>query len=768
MRYVKILVPVAVALFAAACNRDPQAARQKYLESGNKYFNNGKFKEAAIMYRNSLKQDMRFGEAHYRLALTQVKLQQIGEALRSFQRAVELQPDNLDAPAKVAEIYLTAYSSDPKHPPQYLKEAEDMVKKLITKDANNFDGLRLRAYLHLAKEEADEAIADFKRANEIKPFQQSVVLALAQTYIVKQQPGEAEALVKAAIEKDKGGFPYYDVLYGLYMREKKIAEAEKILIEKQNNGPKNPMFIMQLAAHYLSQNQKAESEKQLQRLISNPKDFPAGRALVGDFYFRSRDFDRAIEQYKAGAAADASKKGDFNKRIVQTLMAQGKTSEATAMVAEILKDNPKDDVALAMRASLVLRSGTPDQLKQAVNDLQAVVSRSPENFALRFEYGRALIAKGDLDQARLQMLEAIKLRPDFVAPRVALAQIYMTKGDFPNAQAMANEILRYEPNNLAGKLLKSSAMIGLRQYVEARSELNALLEQNPALTDAQFQLGMLNMNEGKVKEAESVFRRLYQQAPQDPRGLMGAIDALIAQNQYPQAQQLILAELQKTPDRADLRMALANTAYRAGNYDMAIAEYKKVQEKYPKDVTIVMRLGEAYRAKGDLNSAISTIQLAAQLAPGNAMPTLTLAMLFDASGQAEKSKSYYEQVLTKEPDNAMALNNLAYIMAEQGTNLDQALTMVQKAKQKLPNNPEVSDTLGWIYIKKNLSDSAIGIYRDLLTKFPERSTFHYHLGMAYFQKGDRPQAKKVLQTALTKGPSKTEEAKIKELIAKCG
>ena len=53
--------------FVAACNRDPNVAKKKYVENGNRYYEKGKYKEALIMYRNALKRDMRFGEAYYRL-----------------------------------------------------------------------------------------------------------------------------------------------------------------------------------------------------------------------------------------------------------------------------------------------------------------------------------------------------------------------------------------------------------------------------------------------------------------------------------------------------------------------------------------------------------------------------------------------------------------------------------------------------------------------------------------------------------------------------
>jgi Flp pilus assembly protein TadD len=143
-------------------------------------------------------------------------------------------------------------------------------------------------------------------------------------------------------------------------------------------------------------------------------------------------------------------------------------------------------------------------------------------------------------------------------------------------------------------------------------------------------------------------------------------------------------------------------------------------------------------------------------------------LLLDQEGQRAVARPIYEQVLKIEPDNAVALNNVAYMMAEGGEDLDLALNLAQRAKQRLPENLDVSDTLGWIYIKKNLSDNAIQVYHDLVAKQPDRSTFRYHLGMALYQKGDKVGARKELQTALQSHPSKDEEAKIRELMGKLG
>ncbi|MBE7541610.1 MAG: CPBP family intramembrane metalloprotease [Solibacteraceae bacterium] len=78
----------------------------------------------------------------------------------------------------------------------------------------------------------------------------------------------------------------------------------------------------------------------------------------------------------------------------------------------------------------------------------------------------------------------------------------------------------------------------------------------------------------------------------------------------------------------------------------------------------------------------------------------------------------------------------------------------------------MADTLGWIYIRKNLSDNAIRIFRELTAKHRDNPVYHYHLGMALYQKGDRGGAKQSLQTALSLRPAKDDEVKIRELLTR--
>jgi tetratricopeptide (TPR) repeat protein len=108
----------------------------------------------------------------------------------------------------------------------------------------------------------------------------------------------------------------------------------------------------------------------------------------------------------------------------------------------------------------------------------------------------------------------------------------------------------------------------------------------------------------------------------------------------------------------------------------------------------------------------------------------------------------HETILDIKSGFAPAANNLAYILAEQDKNLNEALDFARTARQKLPHNPYVIDTMGWVFYKKGLYNSAIGELSESLVKIPQNPSVNYHIGMAYFKKGDPEQARTYLEKAL--------------------
>lgn len=767
MQRCKLLKFLPLLLFVlASCNRDPKVQAQRQLEQANKFFSRGKYKEAAIMYRRALQKDMRFGEAYYRLGLTELKLGGYGEALRWLRRAVELQPTNTDAITKLADLYMLASTQAGTQQKPLLDEAKDLSDKLLQQNPDSFDGHRLRGQLALFDKDPKAAIEEFEKANRIKPNQTDVVLVYFQALILDDRFPEAEKLANALIDKEKTYGPMYDLLYAQYLRRKDLAAAEDVLKREVANNPAQVRPIIQLAQYYFFTGKKTEMDAVMQQL-NDEKKFPEGHLAAGDFFlFRLKDAESARAQYEAAIKAFPKDKAVYQKRLVELYATTGRGPQANEMLAAILKDNPKDSEAIGMRAALMLATGNRDQINLAANDLQALVTKSPENHMYRFNLARAMVAKGEIEPARLQLEEAIKLRSDFVLARILLAKIYLAEGQPANALKEAEGAIAVDKNNLQAHLTRSTALLGIGDKDKAREELDLIGKVYPQNPEAKYQVGYLAFQDKDYKKSEQIFGDLYKANPNDTRGLAGMTETLAAEGRMADAIKETQKAVEKEPQRRDLKLVLAKFYVRSERYDEAIAIYQFLIQQEPRSADLLFQLAETQRRKGDLNGAVDTFRRCSQAAPADTGCLTQMGLILDATGKRDQAQPIYEQILKIKPDNGVALNNLAFIKAEEGVDLDQALSMSQRARQQMPNVPEVSDTLGWIYIKKNLSEDAVRVFKDLTAQVPSNPTFHYHYGMALLQKGDKSSAKKELELALADKPSKGDEAKVRELLQK--
>jgi tetratricopeptide (TPR) repeat protein len=763
-------------LVLASCSTDPKAQAQRYVEQGNKFFGRAMYKEAGIMYRKAYAKNPLFGEAYYRMGLTDLKLGGLGEAIGMFRRAVELQPENSDAAVQLANIYVFAATQGGKQGPEFLEEALEQAEKILAKDPNSFEGLRLSGQIALLKNDTKTAVAQLQHANQLKPNSSDVVLSYFEALARNNQKDAGEKLLLDFIGQEKTFGAAYDRLYYQYMVDKQPDAAERIMKLKVENNPKSSNYVLQLAAHYVIVNRRADMDATMRRL-TDEKQFPDGHLMAGDFYFfRLREIELAKQQYEAGIAAFPKDKAIYQKRMVELYASTGSNAQANQMVDALLKENPKDMDAIAMHAALLLTSGKKEEVDQAAADLQGLVAKNPNNHLLRFNYARALLAQiqndsdvtkrqNGMEKARLQLEDAIKTRSDFVAARELLARVYLAKQDPSKALQVADELLLVDRNNLTGHLTRSASLLALKDIDKAREELDLILKLFPENPDARYQVGLLAWQNKDFKKAEQTFESLYRDN-HDSRGLVGITETLAAQDRLGDAIKEMDKAIAAAPDRQDLKLARANFYVRAQRFDEAIASFKGLLEKQPNSADLLYRLAETYRLKGDINLAADTFRKSSQAAPNNALPLVQLGLILETIGPVDQAKAVYEQILKLDPNNLAALNNLAYRKAEEGQDLDSALSMAQRARQIQPNAAALADTLGWIYIKKNMSGEAERIFKDLVVKDPTNALFHYHYGLVLIQKGDKTSARREFEAALKNKPSKDEAGKIQDELTK--
>jgi tetratricopeptide (TPR) repeat protein len=780
MRYLTLAL---TALCLISCNRDPNYLKQEYLKRGNDFFKAGKLKEANIYYRKAIEQDRKFGEAYYRLALTDLKQGAGVSSLRPLRVAVELlkpgTPESNDAILKLAEIEVSAAASVEKNEAM-IKEVQSYSDGLLKRNPNSWEGHKLAgdlAFLDVRKQfsqqkmvEAKKALAntitEYRTSLAANPGEYSISIALARALELDGEAAEAETMFAGLTDKDKQNTAAYNDLFRLYVAERKLPQAEEVLKKCIKNNPKDAGSRLELARFYLATNKRDDLLKLLNEMKSDLKQFPNAYIQAGDFFMRVNQYDEAIKQYEEGVKKDPDQKLNYMKHEVEVYVRSNRMQLATAKNEEILKLDPKDPEARGLRATLSIDRG---EFGTATTELQAVVTARPGNYVAHFNLGRAFLGKGDLEQARQEFDKAVQLRPDYLMARLAQTQVALLRGDVDAAIHDADDLLRIAPNSVEGKVMKAAALQRAQKYDDARAVLEPALEKNPTAVPLMLELGVIDLQQKRTKDAIAIFQKAYQTNPNNIRGLLGESRAYLADGQLQKSVDIVQAEVQKNPDRVDLARELGNAQAAAGQFPAAIATYQALLARFkdPRQQSgLLVQIAQAYRYEGDVQHSIEAFEKSRTGVSDNPVTLRDLGMLYEEINRKDLAKQYYEKALKLQSDDPLALNNLAYLLAENNGDLNEALSYAQRAKQKLPTFTEITDTLGWIYMKKNLTDSAIDSFKALVVQAPQNPVYHYHYAMALNQKGDRESARKECQAALADKPNKAQEDQIRQLLSK--
>ena len=190
---------------------------------------------------------------------------------------------------------------------------------------------------------------------------------------------------------------------------------------------------------------------------------------------------------------------------------QHRIQEALSITEEILREEPKDDQARHLWASLAITRGDPQSVAQATKQLEDLAKRMPENPVLRYNLGRAYAAAGDVEKATMEFQKAAKTK-DYLPPRYEMARLALDRQQYGTARQIAEEILQIEPFNLAGNMLRATALAGLKQPKPARNIVEAILARLPRNRDALYLLARLKSRKRTTRKPNgfsAAFSRAY-------------------------------------------------------------------------------------------------------------------------------------------------------------------------------------------------------------------------------------------------------------------
>jgi tetratricopeptide (TPR) repeat protein len=768
-----------VLLFTGACTQSPQ----KLISTANRYHQNKKYKEASILYQKAIAEDKTNAEAYYREGLNLLDDHQPFQAMGFLRRAVDLKPDNTDAVVKLSEIYLAVYASDTRRYRSMLEDVRDLSDKISAHAPNSYQSYRIQGLIALADHNIPKALDLFARANQLNPHSPDLVGWYAETLVATQQRDQAMKLVQETLVRNKTWGAGYDFLFMQYSRAGESAKAETILRDRVANDPNTAAGYINLANYLLATNRFNEAEPVMRKVLNDKKDFPNGHQLVGDFYVRAKKYDKALQEYKIGLDESPKQAVAYEERVVAVNQLMGHSDEALRLAKEVAAKNPKDTTANEVYASLLLQRGTKEDLTKSAQELKSLVQRNPTNGVLHLDLAKAYYGLHEIDSALSESLEALRQSSNqhgLLPAHLLAARIYSDRGDNGKAIEQTEAVFLAEPQNPEARFIHARALIGSGQAAKGQSELESLVSEVPKMNDARIQLAALYMQQKQLDKANEQYEKVWQSTPSDYRGFVGLQTIKMSQGKTNEAVQAMQDLVQKNPKNDALRSALANFEATAAAVEAksnpaqskqfveaAIADLKQVLQTSPKADDAWLRLGILQRSQQQNDAAMASFQQAASLNPRSASAFLNQAVLLESEGKKKEAEDGYNRVLGIDSQNTLALNNLAMLNAEAGTNLDRAMTLATEAQRQVPNNPNISDTLGYVYYQKNLNTEALEIFKRAVQDDPQNPTFRFHLAMALLKQGDKRGAREEAQKAMKTAPPE-QQNQIRTFVSQIG
>jgi tetratricopeptide (TPR) repeat protein len=695
------LLLLVVMSLLAGCGRSPEAKKARHLERGDRYFQQEKYREAVLEYRNVVRIDSGNAQAIRQLGLAHYHLGEMGNAGRYLLRIQELEPENLEARLKLGTLYLVGG-----RPEEAVREAEFVLER----DQKSLEGLVLLAGGARTPQQVEAAVRRLEAARAALSERARFHLAIGGLYLQKGDWAAAErAFREAAAREPKSAEPHL-ALASLYVsrRDTSLAESEYKLAAQI--APMGSPARVKLADFYLLLGRRDEARSTLNEITEAAPDYlPAWRRL-GELAFTGRKFE------EAGRAA-----------------------------AVVLKKNPSDLDALFLTGRIHLAKR---ETVLATEDFRKVLSLEPNSAPARHHLALAHLQAGNVQQARSELRETLKVAPTFLEASLLLAQLDIQTGAVRPAIGDLEKLIARQPDALAAYALLVTGHLAARDPVRAATTARALMKAAPRDPRGPHLLGVALLAEGQRAEAGDQFARALSLSP----GFVEPLSQLVSLDLAARQSDVALARVTKqttiVPQSAAHQMLLSQVHVARNEFRGAEAALLKAAELDPRLTGPYLGLGQLYARTGRHEEALAKLNEALRNNPQDPNLVMASGVIYELAGDIPKAREAYERVLAINPRFAPAANNLAWIHSEHGGEREKALALAQTAKDVAPDDPRISDTLGWILYRRGAYQRALALLQESAAQLPDNPQVQYHLGMAYAQVGNQANARKALTLAV--------------------
>jgi tetratricopeptide (TPR) repeat protein len=575
-------------------------------------------------------------------------------------------------------------------------------------------------------EDANLAIAAYKKAYELDPRASVIGERLAETYAKSQRIREAVIEALEVLKNDPGNLPARRILGRIYLRTAGDLDPDSPPRETLKRALEQYREIVRLDP------EDTESALLLARLYRSLKDVQQSEEVLRDLLARQPEQEAAIRQ------------------LAQLLIQDDRPGEAVKLLAAVAERSPRPEW-LEMLGEARIEAHDFAGAEQSCH--RALESRA-EDLRARKCLAQALLRQEKFAQALPEYQRLSELEPSEAQHLLRLALIYRRLKMLDKAEESLLRAKQVAPGNLEviySEALTYRAQGRFEDAIRVLTDAIAAARATPALANDHGTLAILHEQVGMLyREVENypaaiqTFQQMRLLGPEeDKRGRELLIDTYRMNKQLDAALEESRRALLASPDDPSVIMTHALLLGEKGEADQGAAMLRKLLRGTAEDFEVQLSLGQVYERSRRFAEAEPAARAAEKLArlPGEReMAWFLLAAIFERQKMYDQAEEFFRKDLKENPFNAPVLNYYGYMLAERGVRLEEAVGYIQRALDDDAYNGAYLDSLGWVYFKLNRLDDAVIALRKAVERSAQDPTIRQHLGEVYLKMGLARQA----------------------------
>ena len=765
-------VLLATAFLSIGCG-GAQSRFDTHMKRGQSYFSQGEFLKASVEFRNAMQIIPTDPSARVLAGHTAEHLGRFQVALGLYQSVVDSTPDNMDARASLARLFILAGA------PQ---RGLDLIKPALSQHPNDVELLVTQAAAKIALNDETGARADAERALQLAPTNEDAIAVRAGLYRRSGDLAAATALVDAAVKQLPTNTALRELLASLYASGGQHDKAVEQLRELIRLRPKELRYRGDLARLYVQAQRPDEARRVLEQAIKDFPDDDTPKLTLVDFVSRQRSpgeaeqllrgfIARAPDDYdlqlQLGTLLESSDKTQQALAVYQELirragpepkgmiardrvaaidLRQGRTDKALTLITEVLQANPRDPMALGLRGEIELERHDP---AAAITDFRAVLRDQPRAISVQRLLARAHLANGEPALAEEALRAALEVAPGDSVTTIELARLMVQTRRPDDAVALLEQAVRKAPDlPLREELVR--AYLAKRDFATARSAARELTTSYPDAPTPHYLAGVAAQGEDKLEEAQKEYEQALALRPQAIEVLSALARLEVSRGQGDRAIELVKSAVERDSTNAYAWNLLGELYLARQNLAQATDAFTRASRMTPQWWIPQRNLALASAAGNDLTGAMAHYDAAIKLAPSEPALVIELAELCEKHGRVDEAIAHYDAWHRKNPRDQLVANNLAMLLVTNRS--DRAsLDRARELTQGFDSSTEAAflDTNGWVHFKRAEYADALPFLERAAERAPSSRVIHYHLGMAELQAGRTERARTELQTAVS-------------------